>query len=80
MACRMARSYQDPTQIDTQFCACSECGSPSLERRGVSQMLGPYLCPNCASSRGDPTGGFFRRDKRGPVGEQFRTVRERGRG
>lgn len=48
MTCRVARSYQNYTQMES-VCCC-ECGSTHLEVFGASNTMGPYLCPICAQS------------------------------
>lgn len=48
MACRVARSYQDHTQLDLG--SCCKCGSANLEVFYTSKALGPHLCPPCAQS------------------------------
>lgn len=49
MTCRVARSFQNHTQMESVYCC--ECGATHLEVFWTSKTLGPHLCPICAQSK-----------------------------
>ena len=49
MTCRVARSFQNHTQMEPVYCC--KCGATHLEAFWTSKSLGPHLCPICAQSK-----------------------------
>lgn len=48
MTCRVARSFENHTQMEPVYCC--DCGSTHLEAFVASKTLGPHLCSICAQS------------------------------
>ena len=67
MTCRVARSFQNHTQMDLVYCC--ECGSSNLEVFWTSRTLGPHLCPMCVQSKveGGAAESMTRFSRRGRV-------------
>lgn len=67
MTCRVARSFQNHTQVDPVYCC--ECGSANLEVFWTSKALGPHLCAMCVRSKfeGGEAESMKRSSRRGRV-------------